>query len=98
MQVGAYAHAVEDRRGVVRSIVVAVAVALQTVEERELQLLGLVRELEVVVYAQSLLLVQFGLSVGSVVVDDGEETIRLRLLQRELVHQSEVEADALVVV
>ena len=98
MQVGAYAHAVEQRRGVVRSIVVAVAVALQTVEERELQLLGLVREFEVVVYAQSLLLVQFGLSVGSVVVDDGEEAVRLRRLQRELVHQSEVEADALVVV
>ena len=98
MQVGAYAHAVEQRRGVVRSVVVAIAVALQAVEERELQFLGLVRELEVVVYAQPLLLVQFGLSVGSVVVDDGEEAVRLRRLQRELVHQSEVEADALVVV
>lgn len=80
MQVGAYAHAVEERRGVVRSIVVAVAVALQAVEERELQLLGLVRELEVVVYAQPFLLVQFGLSVGSVVVDDSEETVLLSRL------------------
>ena len=80
MQVGTYAHAVEQRCGVVRIVVVAVAVALQSVEERELQLLGLVRELEVVVYAQSLLLVQFRLSVGSVVVDDGEEAVRLRRL------------------